>query len=151
MNGSDSERASVQPIEDLTIEQRTVLAKLYFDAARDAAKEFDQRVFWLAAGAAGAFGYMQARLPAPSEWACPCLVVIGWVLLYVALVAVMYSFLSASRIHLIWAKYWLWDDAAAGDRAASEGRRIDAANYVSLTSLFLGIAFLGVFMWTNFP
>jgi hypothetical protein len=137
-------------IENLTTEQRTEVAKLYFTAAQDAAKEYDQRIFWLVAGVAAAFGYLQSKLPAREEWALPCLLVIGWMALFAALAAIMFSFLNASSTHLMWAKYWLWDDEPCGDRAASSGRMTARANWIAFFGVFLGIGMISTFLLVNY-
>jgi len=137
-------------IEDLETEQRTELAKLYFAAAQEAAKEYDQRIFWLVTGASAIFGYLQSQLPPQAEWRFMCLLFLGWLSLFVALAAIMFSFLRASTTHHLWAKYWLWDDESCGDDAAKRGRSIRFANWTAFIAVFGGIALLGAFLAINF-
>ncbi len=137
-------------VEKLTVEQRTELARLYFTAAQDATKEYDQRVFWLVAGSAAAFGYVQSRLPAASSLQLPCLLVFGWIALFVALIAIMLSFLWASNTHYLWARSWLWDDEECGGRAAASGRVIKIANWTALVAVFAGIGLISVFLLVNY-
>lgn len=135
--------------DDLTSEQRTELAKLYFGAAQESAKEYDERVFWLISGAAAIFAFLLKDLPRPEHWSFICFLLIGWLFMFVSLVSIMLSFLWSSQTHYKWAKYWLWDDASCGDEAASLGGRIRIANWVALVGVLAGIALVGVFMAVN--
>lgn len=131
-------------------EHRVEIAKLYFNCAQASATEYDQRVFWLVAGSAAVFGYLQSKLPEAQHWALPCLLVIGWAAFFIAMVAVMFSFLKASSVHLLWAKSWLWDDNDSGDKAAMGGRIIGRANWVSFVAVFVGVGCHAVFLLVNY-
>ena len=136
-------------IDDLTPEQRTELAKLYFNAAQDSSKEYDQRVFWLIGGAAAVFAFLQDSLPKSDEWSLVCLLILGWLAMFAALIAIMLSFLWASDTHFKWAKYWLWDDEGSGDQAAQRRTRIRFANWTAFVTVLSGIALIGLFLAVN--
>lgn len=134
---------------ELTAEQRTELAKLYFNAAQDSSREYDQRVFWLIGGAAAAFAFLEAELPHRDQWSLVCLLILGWIALFIALVSIMLSFLMASSTHYTWAKYWLWDDESCGNEAAERGKRIRVANWTAFITVLSGIGLIGLFLTVN--
>lgn len=132
-------------------------ARQNIEASREAAKEYDSRMFWLAGGAiALSAAFVQRLLESRPTMALPALLGLGWLLLLSGVVLVLQSFQIAGALYEQWINYWTCKmDTDIGDpdlcraEALRIGKRAALLNRWSLRMILAGLAVLSAFVFMN--
>jgi hypothetical protein len=126
-------------------------AGAYIEGSRDAAKEFDSRIFWLAGGSIALSLTFYQDLVKQSHVASPVVLFVGWVFLLLAIVVVMVSFqLSVMSCNA-------FTEFETGDRGNAQKRDagiryagwVTRLNWLALVSVVAGILAVLVFFLLN--
>lgn len=128
---------------DLYLEER----KLLIDAAREAARTFDQAVLAFGTAAfAGSITFLKDVAPRPEAYSLKWLA-ISWALFSLGLLGVMLSFLFSHRACMV-------EIEVGGDALGKQGYKRKPNRYSLLTTLAnylcIGFLFLGLLSWSVF-
>ena len=123
----------------------------YIEGSREAAKEFDSRVFWLAGGSIALSLTFYQSLAQRTVVRAAGVLLLGWIALVVAIVAVMVSFQLSVLSCNAFTEYVTGapGDSTKRDAGIGFARRVAQLNWVALVSVGLGILVVLVFFLLN--